>query len=153
LEESSLTRLASADVLTPAQYYDRVRTQHPETHAIKRLMLAVLEDALRCLQTYAEGCNPIHRKAFGEAETWILDRKAHGPFAFDTICEALGIQPDHLRDGIGRWRVQLSNGLDSRRLHRRSVRGSVPTASLVHRRSSRSEPPRSDACVAGLFDR
>jgi hypothetical protein len=141
LEESSLARLASADVLTPAQYYGRIRTQHPETHAMKRLMLAVLEDALRCLQTYAESRNPVHRKAFGEAEAWILDRKAQGPFAFDTICEALGIQPDYLRDGIRQWRMQLFNGLASRRLHRRSVRGSVPTASLVHRRSRCSEPP------------
>jgi hypothetical protein len=141
LEESSLARLASPDVLTPAQYYGRIRSQHPEAHAMKRLMLAVLEDALRCLQIYAEGCNPAHRQACGEAETWILDRRAQGPFAFDTICEALGIQADYLRDGIRRWRVQLSNGLDSRRLHRRSVRGSVPTSSLVRRRSNRSEPP------------
>ena len=60
--------------------------------------------------------------AFGEAETWILDRKAHGPFAFETICEALAIQPDHLRDGIRQWRTQLSNGPDSRRLQRHTVR-------------------------------
>jgi hypothetical protein len=90
-------------------------------HATKRLLLAVLEDALRCLQNYAEGRNPAHRKAFGEAETWILDRKAQGPFAFETICEALAIQPDHLREGIRQWRTQLANGLDSRRLQRRSV--------------------------------
>ena len=45
---------------------------------MKRLMLAVLEDALRCLQTYTESRNPSHRKAFGEAETWILDRRLKG---------------------------------------------------------------------------
>ena len=88
---------------------------------MKRLMLAVLEDALRCIQTYAESPNRIHRKAFAEAETWILDRKAQGPFAFETICEALAIQPDHLRDGIRQWRTQLANGPDSRRLQWRSV--------------------------------
>jgi hypothetical protein len=100
LEESTIARLTIPDVLTPVQFYEGVRAQHPETHAMKRLMLAVLEDALRCLQTHAESRNPAHRKAFGEAEAWILDRKAHGPFAFETICEALGIQPEHLRDGI-----------------------------------------------------
>jgi hypothetical protein len=108
---------------------------------------------LRCLQNYAESRNPAHRKAFGEAETWILDRKAHGPFAFETICEALTIQPDHLRDGIRQWRTQLSNGPDSRRLQRRSVHRSEPTASLVRRRLSHSGPSRTDAWTAGLFDR
>ena len=139
LEESSLARLMIPDVLTPAQYYDGARTRYPETHAMKRLMLAVLEDALRCLQTYTESRNPSHRKAFGEAETWILDRRAKGPFAFVSICEALEIQPDHLREGIRQWRLQLSDGRDSRRLQRRSVRRSEPTASLVRRRSNCSE--------------
>ena len=65
----------------------------PGTPAMKHLMLAVLEDALRCIQTYTESPNPVHRKAFAEAETWILDRKAQGPFAFVSICEALGSSP------------------------------------------------------------
>jgi hypothetical protein len=122
LDESLLARFTIPDVLMPAQYYGGRRTSHPEMHATKRLLLAVLEDALRCLQNYAESRNPAHRKAFGEAETWILDRKARGPFAFETICETLAIQPDHLRDGIRQWRTQLSNGPDSRRLQRHSLR-------------------------------
>ena len=130
LAESTIARLTIPDVLTPVQYYEGVRAQHPETHAMKRLMLAVLEDALRCLQTYTGKRNPAHRKAFGEAETWILDRRAQGPFAFVSVCEALGIQPDHLRDGIRKWRAQLSDGPDSRRLQRRSVRRSEPAGSL-----------------------
>jgi len=121
LAESSLARLTIPDVLTPAQYYEGARAQRPDTRAIKRLMLAVLEDALRRLQNHAVNRDPVDRKALAEAETWILDRKAQGPFAFETICEVLGIQPDHLRDGIRKWRGQLSNGGGSRRLQRRSV--------------------------------
>jgi hypothetical protein len=132
------------------QYHDGARTQYPETHAMKRLMLAVLEDALHYLQTYAESRNPAHRQGFGEAEAWILDRRAKGPFAFVSICEALGIQPDHLREGIRQWRLQLSDGRDSRRLQRRSVRRSEPSASLVRRRFSHSGPSRTDAWTAGL---
>ena len=147
IEESSLARFTIPDVLTPVQYYG-VRTQHPGTPAMKRLILTVLEDALRCIQTYTESPNPVHRKAFGEAETWILDRKAQGPFAFVSICEALGIQPDHLREGIRQWRVQLSEGRDSRRLQRRSVRRSAPTASLVRRRLNHSGQPRENLAQA-----
>lgn len=142
VEESSLAQLMIPDVLTPSQFHGGVRTQHPQAHAMKRLMLAVLEDALRCLQTYIESRNQVDRKAFAEAETWILDRKAQGPFAFDTICEALEIQPGHLRDGIRQWCTQLSNGPDSRRLQRHSVRRIGPLGSLVRRQSKCSQTPR-----------
>jgi hypothetical protein len=138
LAESTIARLTIPDVLTPVQYYEGVRAQHPETHAMKRLMLAVLEDALRCLQTHAQSRKPAHRKAFGEAETWIVDSKARGPFAFVSICEALAIQPDHLRDGIRKWRAQLSDGPDSRRLQRRSVRRSEPAGSLCPTENSKN---------------
>lgn len=147
IEESSLARFTIPDVLTPVQYYG-VRTQHPGTPAMKRLMLAVLEDALRCIQTYTESPNPVHRKAFAEAETWILDRKAQGPFAFGVICDVLGIEPNRLRDGIRKWRTQLSNGSDSRRLQRHSVRRREPTASPVRRRLNHSGQPRGNLAQA-----
>ena len=145
LEESTIARLTIPDVLTPVQYYEGVRAQHPGTHAMKRLMLAVLEDALRCIQTYAENPNPVHRKAFAEAETWILDCKAQGPFAFGVICDVFGIESNRLRDGIREWRTQLSNGPDSRRLQRHPVRRNEPLGSLVCWRSNYSGPPRSQA--------
>jgi hypothetical protein len=134
MEESSLGRLTIPDVLMPVQYYEGARTSHPETQAMKRLMLAVLEDALRCLQTYTESRNPIHRRMFAEAEFWILDRKAQGPFAFESICETFGIEPDHLRHGIRQWCRQLCDGQNSRRLKRRSIRRSEPRSSMVSRR-------------------
>jgi hypothetical protein len=133
-EDSSLARLAIPDMLTPAQYFEGVRAPHPEVQATKRLMLAVLEDALRCLQTYAERQNPIHHRMFVEAEFWVLDRRADGPFSFETICATLGIQSNHLRDGIRKWCLQLSSGLSSRRVKRRTVRKSEPMGSLVRRR-------------------
>jgi hypothetical protein len=56
----------------PVQYYDGRRRDNPETQAIKRLMFAVLADAVRCLQTYADaaGFRPAHNcpGAMGIAE-------------------------------------------------------------------------------------
>ena len=109
--ENSLARLTIPDVLTPMQYYGRVRSHGPETDATKRLMLAVLEDALRCLHISAEGRRPADRRATAEAESWIFVQGLQGPFAFESICETLGIQPDYLRAGIRKWRAQ-SNGLN-----------------------------------------
>jgi len=86
------------------------------------------------LQTYAKVRTPIRRRMFVEAQAWISDRTARGPFAFEAICEALGIEPDRLRDGIREWYLQPSSGMNSLRLTRRSVGRSVgPLGSPVPR--------------------
>ena len=119
LEESLLAQLTISDAIMPAQYYEGVHARNRETDPVRRLMLAVLEDAMRCL-VRDDRSNPETRKDFAEARMWIQDRRAQGPFAFETICEALGIHPDYLRRGILHWRKQF-NDLSPRCLVRRSV--------------------------------
>jgi hypothetical protein len=62
IEESAHMQLMVPHILMPVQYYDGRRRDNPETQAIKRLMFAVLADAVRCLQTYADaaGFRPAH---------------------------------------------------------------------------------------------
>src|SRR5262249_6141705 len=52
--------------------------------------------------------NIIKRRKLAEVESWITDRDAHGPFSFETISEALGVDADYLRIGIREWVEQLS---------------------------------------------
>jgi hypothetical protein len=118
--ESAISGSNLSDALTPDQYYDGIRTDDASTRPIKRLMLAVLEDAMRCYQTYASSRNPAHRRLFVDAERWLMDRKAGGVFAFETVCETLGIEPSCLRAGLRRWRLQQLDGMNPRRLARRS---------------------------------
>ena len=62
MEESAHPQIMVPDILMPVQYYDGMRRDDPETQAVKRLMFAVLADAVRCLQTYADaaGFRPAH---------------------------------------------------------------------------------------------
>ena len=94
MEESAQAQLMVPDSLTSLQYYDGVRRENPETQAIKQLMVAVLADAVRCFQTYANAQSRAGRRMFGDAEWWILDRNSDGPFTFQAICETLGIEPE-----------------------------------------------------------
>jgi len=91
-----------------------IRGENPRFHGTKQLMLAVLVDALQCLRTGAQGSTAIQLRALAEAEAWIADRKGQGPFAFETICETLEINPDWLRESLRGWR-NLPRG------HQRSV--------------------------------
>lgn len=120
MEGSAFAGMMIPDVLTPGQYYDGIRADDASVRPIKRLMLAVLEDAMRCYQTYANSRSSAHRRLFVEAEGWLMDRRADGVFSFATVCETLGINPACLRDGLRRWRLQLLGGLNPRRLARRS---------------------------------
>jgi hypothetical protein len=71
----------------------------------RRLMLAVLKDAV---ENYATNLNTASRRGqerFREAEEWIdRPQNPHDVFGFDNVCEALDIDPDYLRGGLHRWK-------------------------------------------------
>ncbi len=144
--ESSATAGNFSDALTPEQYYDGIRADDASSRPIKRLMLAVLEDAMRCYQTYASSRNPTQRRLFVDAERWLMDRSAGGVFAFETVCETLGIEPSCLRAGLRRWRLQQLNGMNPRRLARRSPVTSTSriSAPLKRRRRKLSQTTGDD---------
>jgi hypothetical protein len=137
MEESAQAQLMVPDSLTPLQDYDGVHRENPETQAIKQLMVAVLADAVRCFQTYANAQSRAGRRMFGDAEWWILDRNSDGPFTFQAICETLGIEPDRFRDGLYQWRVQQFGGMNPRRLGRCAHVRSVGLIRSPHRRQPR----------------
>jgi hypothetical protein len=104
IEERSFS-LFQPDTLLPAQYLATTRrTFHLEPE--KRLMLAVLEDGIACFQQYAAASRPKGRTLFQEAQEWILDEDDGGLYSFTNICDALGFDPDYLREGLRRWKDQ-----------------------------------------------
>jgi len=117
-ESGSLGSLFVPDVITPEQFYD---TRHDDSaiRPVKRLMLAVLEDALRCFQNNANAKTGPRRRLYAEAEQWLCGDGGDGPFSFDTVCETLGIEPRFLRHGLLKWREQQAAG-GAPRLARRS---------------------------------
>lgn len=148
-EDGALSRLLIPDAMTPGQYYEGARSD-AAIRPIKRLMLAVLEDGLHCFQAYASAARGVRRQIFVETEAWLSDRKADGPFSFETICQTLGIDPNFLRRGLRQWRAQQQNGMNPPRLARRSpVRVSGPIC-LPTRRRSRRGARRSRGVGQGL---
>lgn len=81
-----VTSLFQPDVLLPAQYFETVR---PKSVAMpeKDLMLAVLEDAVCCVQKYLLASDRRGRILFKEAESWIFDGDDSGVFAYRNVCD------------------------------------------------------------------
>jgi hypothetical protein len=67
-------------------------SRRPST-GTESLMMAILEDALRC---YLGPPGQLR----SEAECWVLGTEAWMPFSFPVVCEALGFSPDALRAGL-----------------------------------------------------
>lgn len=135
-ENGVLGSIFVPDVLTPGQYYDS-RRDDSAMAPVKRLMMAVLEDALRCFQNNADAKSGPRKRLFVEAEQWLCGSGGDGPFSFDTICETLGIEPQFLRAGLRQWRNQQLAGVGTRRLARRSPVVRSGRISATTRRNNR----------------
>lgn len=101
--EERVTSLFQPDTLLPDQYLDTFRRKlHLEPE--KKLMLAILEDAVACYQKYVSARDSKSKGLFREAEEWVQEKGAGSIFAFDSICESLGLNPDYLRRGMTQWK-------------------------------------------------
>jgi len=99
--------LFEPDALLPAQFYAAFRGGSA-VRGEKRLMLAVLEDALDCYQKYAFARDVHGRQLFAEACEWIASESRDWFFSFENICETLEITPEYLRRGLDKWRSRMT---------------------------------------------
>ncbi len=101
--EERVTSLFQPDTLLPEQYLDTYRRKlHLEPE--KKLMLAILEDAIACYQKYLFARDFKGKALFQEAAEWIRPGAGEGVFAFDSVCEALGLNPEYVRRGLETWK-------------------------------------------------
>lgn len=101
--EERVSSLFQPDSLLPEQFLDTFRRKlqlEPE----KKLMLAILEDAIACYQKYLFARDSKGKVLFDEAAQWVDDRVGGGVFAFDSVCESLGLNPEYVRRGLGAWK-------------------------------------------------
>src|SRR5688572_7179434 len=120
-EESSFTAdervssLFQPDTLLSTQYFENLRRKtlfEPET----RLMLAILEDGIQCYFDNLHADGGKKRRLFEDAEAWIVASDGDWVFSFDSVCDALGLNPEYVRQGLLRWREKSGNtrrGLNS----------------------------------------
>src|SRR5262245_58610990 len=65
----------------------------------RRLMLAILGDAIDCYQDNLLAKRGSAGRLFTEAEEWILEKGSDWIFSFKNICETLGFNPEHVQRG------------------------------------------------------
>ena len=139
---SIVERVFQPSTVLPSQYFD---SRPAELGPEKRLMFAVLIDAVRCLEMGLR--KPASRKkTLAEVEWWLFSARGDQLFSFDSVCATLEIDPDHLRRGLLRWRDQMLAGKTSHMI-RRSPAALCPRvgAPVSHRRARRAGRGRRNA--------
>jgi hypothetical protein len=128
------------DIILPCQFFGSRGGN--SLCAEQRLMLAVLVDAINILQGWNRMGSARKRRAFAEAGQWVTTHGRGYPFSFDSVCDALSIDPDMLRErlaslvmGLG---MQNRLGGSGRLRLKESSRAQHMTANRVRRR----KPPR-----------
>src|SRR6516165_7917117 len=105
--------LWQADIILPSQYFGALNSVGPSGE--QRLMLAVLIDAINVLHSWQGGGSERKRRNFckrlnfAEAVQWVNSPGTTHPFSFDSVCDALEIDPELLRSRLRVLTVRSAN--------------------------------------------
>jgi hypothetical protein len=91
-----LARILEPDIFLPSQFYGTSGLSR-QLEGEKRLMIAILKDAVECLDKYRSSRNTTGRSQYQNALEWVQDRGTEWLFSFTNICDLLGFDPDYLR--------------------------------------------------------
>ncbi|MBP1687555.1 MAG: hypothetical protein H6Q33_3698 [Deltaproteobacteria bacterium] len=94
--------MTQPDIILPSQHFGPRRKQAPE----HRLMIAVLDDALDCVEKYRCATSARGQRLFHEAKRWLFADEADWPYSFECICGVLDLDANAVRQ---RLRVALEH--------------------------------------------
>jgi hypothetical protein len=80
-------------IILPSQHFEPPGKFAPE----HRLMMAVLDDAVRCIEKYRFPTDVRGRRLFREAKQWLLAAESRWPYSFEHICAILDLDANAVR--------------------------------------------------------
>jgi hypothetical protein len=115
--------LFQPDTLLAEDYAANFRRKIP-LEPERTLLLAVLEDGIRCFQENLFAVNGKRRGLFDEAKDWLFSDDANWFCSFVSICTLLNLEPSYIRRGLREWEA----------LERRAMRKKAQGALAVEQR-------------------
>ncbi|MDH3443997.1 MAG: hypothetical protein OEN50_08755 [Deltaproteobacteria bacterium] len=92
-----LARILEPDVFLPSQFYGTGALSR-NLEGEKRLMIAILKDAVECLEKYRAARSGPGLGHYLNALDWVQDKSTEWLFSFTNICDLLGFDPDYMRE-------------------------------------------------------
>src|SRR5207247_5111221 len=122
-DADSRDEVFAPDVILPEQFFAGA-WRGSYVSGEKALMLAVLEDGIRCFQAPMRNPRSNRRLVSREAEQWIRAVDYEWPFSFQNVCETLGINPESLRGTLLGWKAKRLAAVEA---------GTAPQSKKVYR--------------------
>ena len=108
--EEKVASLFQPDTILPSQFFEAHRKKK-YLEGEKRLMFAVLDDAIARFQNSLLPRDTKEKAQFREAENWIVKKDGDWLFSFENVCEYLELDPNTLRKKLFRRRDdEISRG-------------------------------------------
>ncbi|HWH76644.1 MAG TPA: hypothetical protein VNT76_04705 [Candidatus Binatus sp.] len=92
-----LARILEPDIFLPSQFYGAGGLSR-KLEGEKRLMIAILKDAVECLEKYRDARSSSGRINYQNAIDWVEDSSTDWLFSFTNICDLLGFDPHYMRE-------------------------------------------------------
>jgi hypothetical protein len=130
--------LFQPDTMLPSQYFAAALRRRGALKPERRLIIAILQDAIECYQKNLFAREGKARQLYADAEEWINSEDRTHYFSYENLCEILDMSPEFMRRGLHEWRqrqlTQQSRGkvwsLDARR--EAEPRQEVPLRRAAH---------------------
>jgi hypothetical protein len=90
------------DQMLPVQFAELIQGSSDRTPE-HRLMAAVLDDAIRSFCQFAGSRLGREKRLFRETAEWFESCDVSWPFSFESICDALALDPQWIRGLVRRW--------------------------------------------------
>jgi hypothetical protein len=94
-----LARILEPDIFLPSQFYGTGGLLR-QLEGEKRLMIAILKDAVECLEKYRGARSSSGRSNYDNAIEWVEDTSTDWLFSFTNICDLLGFDPRYVREEL-----------------------------------------------------
>ncbi len=83
-------------IMLPSQYFVARRSPTAEY----QLMVAVLQEAIRCVEKYRDARDYRSRRLYHEVTQWFLANEPSWPYSFSCICDVIGLEADAVRQSL-----------------------------------------------------
>lgn len=96
------TTFLNEEVIVPEQFFTRSLDSAAHWTGERRLLFAVLQDAVDSLLRHRNARTTRGRRLLREDKEWFWSKERDRLFAFESICAYLGLEPDCIRQGLAR---------------------------------------------------
>lgn len=127
----------SEEVLTPEQFFPSVMDSAATWSGERKLLLAVLQDAVATFFHYQHDPSTRGRRLFREIHEWFWSTDRQWLCAFESICDQLHLDADYIRRGLKQYYDPVAFSATPPPVQRRRTRRAHSHLTVVRHRATR----------------